>query len=109
MKTMKSGGEPTKAFVYSLSTCSLCKDLKKSLEKNRIPFDAMEVDLLEKDKRNEVMDLLKALDPVVAFPTLVAGDEMVIGYNREKIAEVIKKIRPQGRFSLRRFFSGQPG
>jgi hypothetical protein len=40
---------------------------------------------------------------------LGAGDEMVIGYNREKIAEVIKKIRPQGRFSLRRFFSGQPG
>ncbi|MBA3027682.1 MAG: glutaredoxin family protein [Desulfobacteraceae bacterium] len=92
-------------FLYSLSTCVICRDVKAFLQKKKIGFETIDVDLLENDQRTEVLDILKILNPRLSFPTLVVGDEVILGYNREKISQAIKKIAPSEKSSLGRFLS----
>lgn len=84
--------EQAPVWLYSLSTCSMCKDVKKILQKKRIEFDTIDVDRLEKSEQTEILETLKAYNPKLSFPTLLIGDEVIVGYNKEKIAKAIKSI-----------------
>ena len=84
--------EETPVWLYSLSTCSICKDVKKLLQKKDIEFKTIDVDRLEKSEQTEILEILKAYNPKLSFPTLVIGDEVILGYNKEKITQAIKTI-----------------
>lgn len=75
--------------IYSLSTCSRCKALIQWLEEINVRFKAVDVDLLEKDEKAEVMKTLKERSSIVAFPISVIGDRVIIGYKKEKILSVL--------------------
>ena len=84
--------EQPEVWLYSLSTCSICKDVKKLLQKKQIEFKTIDVDRLEKSEQTEMLEILKAYNPKLSFPTLLIGEEVIVGYKKEKIAQAIKAI-----------------
>ena len=93
-------------WLYSLSTCSMCKELKRELEKKKIEYETIDVDRLGKDEQGEILSVLKEYNPKLSFPTLVAENEVVVGYNKEKIARVLKKLKKSKGSGIRNFFQG---
>ena len=76
--------------LYSLSTCSHCRTTKKLLEENNQKFEFVDVDLLEKPERKNVLKELKELNPKRSFPTIVIGSKVIVGYREDEIMEAIK-------------------
>lgn len=77
--------------VYALSTCVHCKHAKEYLEDNHISYDCTNVDFLSGEERNEIMDIVRKLNPAVSFPTIVIGDKVIVGFRREEIEEALAK------------------
>jgi glutaredoxin-like protein NrdH len=82
---------PQKCHVqlYALSTCSHCKDTKDLLNQCHIDYDCVEVDKLDQDKRQTVLDEIRKLNPDCSFPTLVAGDKVIVGFREAEIKEAL--------------------
>lgn len=75
--------------LYGLSSCSHCKSLRNFLMDSDVVFDWTYVDMLVGEERSEAMKELKALNPSCSFPTLVVGGEVVVGFKKDKIRELI--------------------
>lgn len=75
--------------VYSLSTCSHCKAVKKLLARHNIEFDVVEVDRLDKGQRKDTIAEVKQHNERLSFPTTVIGDEVVIGYKADLIKNLL--------------------
>lgn len=75
--------------LYSLSTCSHCKDTKEFLNQCGITYQCIEVDKLDLEQRRKVLEELKAINPECAFPTIIIGDHVIVGLQKEKIKEII--------------------
>ena len=97
--------EQTPVWLYSLSTCSMCKELKQVLSKHNIGYETIDVDRLGKEEQTEILDILKGYNPKLSFPTLVVGDEVIVGYQKEKVAKVVKSLKKHNKFSIRKMFS----
>ncbi len=76
-----------RVVVYTLSTCSHCKDVKKLLETRGIRYESVEVDLLEGDARKETIAEVRRYNPKVTFPTTIIGDEVVVGNKQARLEE----------------------
>ncbi len=81
--------------VYALSSCIHCKHAKEFLETNEIPYDCIHVDFLYGEERNDVMDILRKLNPALSFPTIVIGDKVIVGFRREEIESALKECQAQ--------------
>lgn len=79
--------------VYSLSTCSACKAVKKLLEENDVGFQAIDVDLLETDEKADVMKTFQKLHPLTAFPTSVIGGKVIVGFKEKEILKALN-VKP---------------
>ncbi len=75
--------------VYALSTCMHCKHAKEYLEEHDIPYDCVHVDFLSGEERNEVMNIVRKLNPSLSFPTIVIGDKVIVGFRREEIEQAL--------------------
>jgi len=75
--------------LYALSTCPYCRMTKRYLDDHGITYDLIEVDLLEGDERQKTIDDVKRLSGGTSFPVLVADDEVVVGFNKTRIADVL--------------------
>jgi glutaredoxin-like protein NrdH len=75
--------------LYALSTCSHCRDTKDLLNQCGINYDCVDVDQLEPEKRRTVLEKIKKLNPQCTFPTLVAGDKVIIGFKEAEIKEAL--------------------
>jgi len=75
--------------LYALSTCPYCRMTKRYLDDHGISYDLTEVDLLEGDERQKTIDEVKRLSGGTSFPVLVADDEVVVGFNKTRIADVL--------------------
>jgi len=81
--------------LYALSTCPYCRMTKKFLDENSIDYELTEVDLLD----GEVKDAetpkgaaaaeVKRLSGGTSFPVLVVGDEVVVGFNKGRMTQVL--------------------
>jgi glutaredoxin len=81
--------------LYALSTCPYCRMTKKFLDEHGVAYELTEVDLLE----GEVKDVetpkgaaaaeVKRLSGGTSFPVLVAGDEIVVGFNKGRLTDVL--------------------
>jgi hypothetical protein len=47
------------------------------------------VDLLEGDERKAIIEDIKKLNPRCSFPTLIIGDEVIVGFKEKKIKEAL--------------------
>ncbi len=75
--------------IYSLSTCSHCKSTKKLMDDNTVKYDFVDVDLLQGDERKTTIADVKKVNPRCSFPTVVIGDEVIVGYKKDKIKEAL--------------------
>ena len=75
--------------LYSLSTCSHCKSTKKLLNESNIEYEFKDVDLLEGDERKAIIEVIKKINPRCSFPTIVIGDQVIVGYKEREIKEAI--------------------
>ena len=75
--------------LYALSTCSHCKDTKDLLNQCGIKYDCVDVDKLDPEKQRAVLEKVKKLNPQCSFPTLVAGDKVVVGFKEAEIKQAV--------------------
>ncbi|MGO9018186.1 MAG: glutaredoxin family protein [Syntrophobacteraceae bacterium] len=75
--------------LYALSTCSHCKSCKEFLNGCGVKYDCIDVDQLEGEERKIVLEKIKEINPICAFPTLIIGDKVVIGFREEQIKEYL--------------------
>ena len=79
-----------KVKLYSLSTCSHCKDTKDLLNQCQVDYDCVDVDNLDPEKRQILLSEVKKLNPECTFPTLVIGDKVIVGFKKDEIKEILK-------------------
>jgi glutaredoxin len=62
---------------------------KRYLDDHGISYDLVEVDLLEGEERQKTIDEVKRLSGGTSFPVLSADDQVVVGFNKTRIADVL--------------------
>ncbi len=75
--------------LYSLSTCSHCRSVKKLLGDCAVNYESVDVDLLEGEERKAILADVKKLNPRCSFPTVVIGDQVVVGHKEKEIREAL--------------------
>jgi glutaredoxin len=75
--------------LYSLSTCSHCKSCKKFLGERGIDFEFTDVDLLPEDEKTETIEKIKKLTARCAFPTVIIGEKVIVGFKENEIREAL--------------------
>ena len=75
--------------LYSLSTCIHCKDTKEFLNQCGVDYKCIEVDKLDQEQREKVLAELKKVNPQCAFPTIIIGDNVIVGLQKEEIKEML--------------------
>jgi glutaredoxin len=74
--------------VFALSTCPYCHQTRRYLDENDVDYDVVEVDKLTGQERTDTIEEVKRLSGGTSFPVVVAGDEVVIGYDKARIAKL---------------------
>jgi glutaredoxin-like protein NrdH len=77
------------AHLYALSTCPYCRMTKKFLDENDVAYEMTEVDLLEGDAKTEAVEEVVRLSGGKSFPVLVVGDEVVVGFNKSRMNQLL--------------------
>ena len=75
--------------LYALSTCIHCKNTKEFLTQCGVYYDCVDVDKLDLDQRKAVLEEIKKINPECAFPTLVIGDKVIVGFKKDEIKEIL--------------------
>jgi glutaredoxin-like protein NrdH len=75
--------------LYALTTCIHCKDTKDFLDKCGVDYDCVHVDKLDGDERRRMIEEIKKTNPGCAFPMLLIGSKVIIGFKREEIREAL--------------------
>ncbi|RMF90619.1 MAG: glutaredoxin family protein [Methanobacteriota archaeon] len=78
-----------KIKAYTLSTCIYCRMLKDFLNEQGIPFEYVDVDLLEGEERSAALDEAYSHCPGCGFPITVIGDVVVAGFDEPRLREVL--------------------
>jgi glutaredoxin len=78
-----------KVFLYALSTCGHCRNAKKLLDSHNVQYDFVDVDLLPRDEMSKVIEDVRKVNPQVAFPTVVIGEKVIVGYREDEILEAL--------------------
>ncbi|KAB2944803.1 MAG: glutaredoxin [Candidatus Methanoperedens nitroreducens] len=78
-----------KPKLYTLSTCVHCRATKRFLKKNGIEYDYVDVDKLSGKERENIISEMMKISPDVRFPTIIIGDEVIIGFREDKIREAL--------------------
>jgi len=73
--------------AYTLSTCPYCKAFKAFMERNSIPTECIDVDLLEGDDRERALDKVDKICPGCGYPIILLGDDLIVGFNESKLRE----------------------
>jgi glutaredoxin-like protein NrdH len=75
--------------LYSLSTCIHCKDTKEFLNHCGIDPDCVDVDTLDLEQRKKVLQEIRQLNPECTFPTIVVGDKVIVGFQKDELKEIL--------------------
>jgi glutaredoxin-like protein NrdH len=81
--------------LYALSTCPYCRMTRKYLDESGIDYELTEVDLLDGSASDEstpkgvAVAEVKRLSGGTSFPVVVIDDQVVVGYNKSRIATLL--------------------
>jgi glutaredoxin-like protein NrdH len=78
-----------KIKLYSLSTCSHCRAIKKLLEDDARTFEFVDVDLLQGKERRVMLEEVRQLNRRCSFPTMLIDDTVIVGYRIDDIREAL--------------------
>lgn len=79
-------GQRKKVRLYALSTCPSCKRVKQFLDNHNIPYEYIEVDLLDSGEQWVTSKDLKKYNPQASYPTLIIED-VITGFDEEALKE----------------------
>jgi glutaredoxin len=82
--------DPDEVFVYALSTCPWCRKTKQWFTDSQIPFESVDVDLLNGDEQDEATTRAQELSGGRRYPVTVINGEVVVGYNPDKFLAHLK-------------------
>jgi len=71
--------------LFSLSSCPVCKKVKKFLEDNHVSFTLIEVDMLDSGEQWLMTKELKKHNPQATYPTVVI-EEVIRGFDVEALS-----------------------
>lgn len=74
--------------VFALSTCPYCHQTRRFLADNNVEFDVVEVDKLDGQERSDTIEEVKRLSGGTSFPVVVAGEEVVVGFDKNRISKL---------------------
>ena len=75
--------------MFTLSTCSHCKATKKFLDTCSVQYEFTDVDLLPLDERDAILKDVKKINPKCTFPTIIIGDQVIVGFHEDKIRKAL--------------------
>ena len=81
--------------LYALSTCPYCRMTKKFLDEHEVAYDLTEVDLLDGEVKDEATPKgaaaaeVKRLSGGTSFPVLAVDDEVVVGFNKGRMTQLL--------------------
>jgi glutaredoxin-like protein NrdH len=75
--------------MFTLSTCSHCKATKKFMKDHGIVCDITDVDLLTETEQAAVIAEVRKYNPRLSFPTIVVGNDVIIGFQEDRIREAL--------------------
>lgn len=78
-----------KIMIYTLSTCSHCKECKKFLNSHKVEYDFVDVDQLQGEQRAEVLDEVRDYNPNLSFPTILVDGEVIVGFREKELKELL--------------------
>ncbi len=70
--------------IYSTPTCHFCHMAKDFFKENNVPYTEYNV-ASDQEKRAEMMEKSGQL----GVPVIIIGDELTVGFNKPKIAEML--------------------
>jgi glutaredoxin-like protein NrdH len=76
-------------LLYALSTCIHCRNAKEFLNESGVEYKCVEVDKLEGDERKKILEEIKGPNPRGAFPMLIIGDKVIVGFRQDEIREAL--------------------
>ncbi|MEM2942182.1 MAG: glutaredoxin family protein [Candidatus Bathyarchaeia archaeon] len=81
-----------KVVMYTLSTCPWCRKTKQFFKERNIPFEYVDYDLASEEEQERIREEMLKYGGSTAFPFVKVGEEVIIGYNPERYAELLKLI-----------------
>jgi glutaredoxin-like protein NrdH len=82
-------GAPMQVKVFALSTCPYCRMTREYMDDNKVTYDVTEVDKLEGQEREDAIAEVKRLSGGTSFPVVVVDDEVIVGFNKVRIKELL--------------------
>jgi glutaredoxin len=78
-------------FLYTLSTCGWCKQMKRWLDKKRLAYSYVDVDLEPAQDKETVIEAVRRWNPKCSFPTVVVNDkDCFVGFKPDRLKELLK-------------------
>ncbi len=77
--------------LYALSTCGWCRKTKDLLVEEGVEHEYVDVDLCSGDEREKVTAQVRTLNPRGNYPVLQVGDQVVVGFDPDKIREALQR------------------
>jgi glutaredoxin-like protein NrdH len=78
-----------KVKLYTLSTCSHCKAIKRYLSECKVEYEFTDVDLLQGEERQAILDDIRKINPACSFPTIIIGGRVIVGFKEDEIKEAL--------------------
>ena len=75
--------------LFALSTCPMCKSVKKRLNEMEVEYEVIDVDKLEGGEQWAVMKEVKKFNEDATFPTLVCHD-VCTDFSAENLKAVLR-------------------
>jgi glutaredoxin len=75
--------------IYTLSTCSHCRSTKKFLDECNVKYEFTDVDLLSDEEKKIIIEDVRKLNPQCTFPTIVIGNNVIVGFDETKIRKAL--------------------
>jgi glutaredoxin-like protein NrdH len=75
--------------MFTLSTCGHCRAAKQFMKDNAVDHEFTDVDLLDGDARTSAIDEVRTYNPRCSFPTILIGDQVVVGFNEKTLKEAL--------------------
>lgn len=83
--------EAINVTMYTISTCGFCKAAKAFLREHDIPFEFIDIDLLDQEEKRSVLKEARAIanKDRLSFPTIVIGDTVIIGFKEYEVRKAL--------------------
>lgn len=76
--------------LFGLTTCPHCKRTLEYLKMAKADVEVVWVDKLEGEERKKIIEKIYSISKSYSVPLVVKGDKWVLGFNREKLDELLK-------------------